>query len=244
MEEKEKKVIGYWTERAHDFAAVRRSELENDLSRRWLCEIEKRIGGKAQRVLDVGTGTGYFAVLLSDCGHDVTGIDLTPAMIEEARLLAKEHGSRAQFEVGDAQALRYDDASFDLVISRNLTWTLPEPEKAYAEWLRVLRPGGVLLNFDASYADNVRNNQALGTHVPSGEVYGHVGMTDRLERENAEITLMMPLSEKTRPQWDLGCLLSCGVTDCGFDREVGKRILGKNDLADAPLFLVWGRKSV
>ena len=107
----------------------------------------------------------------------------------------------------------------------------------------MLRPGGVLLNFDASYADNVRNNQSSGAHLPADGVYGHVGMTDRLERENAEITLMMPLSLQERPSWDIGCLTSLGVCDCGFDRAVGRRILGDRDLADAPMFLVWGIKS-
>ena len=68
-------------------------------------------------------------------------------------------------------------------------------------------------------------------------------MTDRLERENAEITLMMPLSLQERPSWDIGGLTGLGVCDCGFDRAVGRRILGDRDLADAPMFLVWGIKS-
>ena len=244
MNKTDGKVVGYWTERAHDFASVRRSELSDALSERWLCEIEKRLPeGKRLRVLDVGTGTGYFAVLLSRLGHEVTGIDLTPAMLTEAERLAADYGVTARFETGDAQELSFADGSFDLVISRNLTWTLPDPKKAYGEWLRVLRPGGVLLNFDASYADNVRNNQSSGAHLPADGVYGHVGMTDRLERENAEITLMMPLTLQDRPSWDIGCLTSLGVCDCGFDRAVGRRILGDRDLADAPMFLVWGIKS-
>ena len=85
MNKTDGKVVGYWTERTHDFASVRRSELSDALSERWLCEIEKRLPeGKRLRVLDVGTGTGYFAVLLSRLGHEVTGIDLTPAMLTEA----------------------------------------------------------------------------------------------------------------------------------------------------------------
>ena len=54
---------------------------------------------------------------------------------------------------------------------------------------------------------------------------------------------MMPLSLQERPSWDIGCLTGLGVCDCGFDRAVGRRILGDRDLADAPMFLVWGIKS-
>ena len=93
--------------------------------------------------MDVGTGTGYFAALLAAMGHEVTGIDLTPAMIDEAKSFARDLGVSAHFEVMDAQALQYPDESFDAVVTRNLTWTLPEPERAYSEWLRVLRRGGI-----------------------------------------------------------------------------------------------------
>ena len=106
----------------------------------------------------------------------------------------------------------------------------------------MLKPGGMLLNFDASYGDNVRNNEKNGTHLPEGKVYGHCGMTPELETANAKITLSMPMSKTLRPEWDTELLESLGCSDCGFDKAVGTRILGKNDLADAPMFLVWARK--
>ena len=242
MEEIEKRVLDYWTVRAHDFGIVRRNEIRDGVSARWSAELDALLPGSGLRILDVGTGTGYFAVLLGAKGHDVIGIDLTPAMIDEARALAGDLGVSAEFEVMDAQNLRFPDESFDAVVTRNLTWTLPEPERAYSEWLRVLKPGGVLLNFDASYGDNVRNNEKNGTHLPEGEVYGHCGMTPELETANAKITLSMPMSKKLRPEWDAELLKSLGCSDCGFDKAVGTRILGINDLADAPMFLAWARK--
>lgn len=242
MEEIEKRVLDYWTVRAHDFGVVRRNEIRDGVSARWSAELDSLLPGSGLRILDVGTGTGYFAVLLGAKGHDVTGIDLTPAMIDEARALAADLGVSARFEVMDAQNLCFPDESFDAVVTRNLTWTLPEPERAYSEWLRVLKPGGVLLNFDASYGDNVRNNEKNGTHLPEGKVYGHCGMTPELETANAKITLSMPMSKKLRPEWDAELLKSLGCSDCGFDKAVGARILGINDLADAPMFLAWARK--
>ena len=242
MEEIEKRVLDYWTVRAHDFGVVRRNEIHNKLSKRWSDELDRLLPEGKLRILDVGTGTGYFAVLLAAKGHAVTGIDLTPAMIDEAKALADELDISARFEVMDAQSLDFPDESFDAVVTRNITWTLPEPERAYSEWLRVLAPGGILINFDASYGNNVRNNEHNGTHLPVGNVYGHCGMTPELESENAQITLSMPISKKPRPEWDAELLISLGCADCGFDKSAGTRILAENDLSDAPMFLVWAKK--
>ena len=67
----------------------------------------------------------------------------------------------------------------------------------------MLKPGGVLLNFDADYAANVRSRSTQNRRVPADSPYGHVGMTDRLQRENDEITLTMDVG-RARPAWDRG----------------------------------------
>ena len=128
------------------------------------------------------------------------------------------------------------------MVTRNLTWTLPDPERAYAEWFRVLRPGGVLINFDADYARNVRDENQKASATTSAGVYGHIGITPELSRENARITLAMPAAAHRRPAWDLDIAERCGFSACGADGAAGKRILLERDLSDAPLFLVWARK--
>ncbi len=206
------------------------------MGRRWLHEIERLLPeGRDIRILDAGTGTGFFAILLAQAGYSVEGIDLTPAMLEEAGALAAQRGLDIVFREMDAQALSYEDASFDVVISRNLTWTLPEPEKAYREWLRVLKPGGVLMNFDADYAENARSHSVQNRRVRPGSPYGHIGMTDALQRENDEITLAVDVGQ-TRPAWDRQTLLEIGFSDCRTDTTVGRRILGELDLKHAPMF--------
>ena len=133
----EQRICTYWTQRTKDFSTVRKNELNNSISARWLNEIEKFLPSeKPLKILDVGTGTGYFAILLSNAGHTVTGIDLTQSMLDEAKKTALEYGTAPTFLQMDAQQLLFPDNSFDAVISRNLTWTLPEPEKAYQQWLR------------------------------------------------------------------------------------------------------------
>lgn len=70
----------------------------------WLRELKKGLPeGETLRILDVGTGCGFFSVLLAKLGHQVTGIDLTPAMIEKAKMIADERDVQADFEVMDAE---------------------------------------------------------------------------------------------------------------------------------------------
>lgn len=239
----EQRVRHYWTLRSHDFGTVRKNELENEMGQKWLREIERLLPEKDHlRILDVGTGTGFFAVLLAQTGHQVEGIDLTPAMLEEAKSLAAQRNLDIVFREMDAQALSYAEESFDVVLSRNLTWTLPEPEKAYREWFRVLKPGGWLLNFDADYAANVRSHSMQNCKVAPDSPYGHIGMTDALQQENDEITLSMDIGQ-LRPAWDLCVLRRIGFSDCRTDVTVGQRILGTLDLTHAPMFGIWARKA-
>ncbi len=104
--------------------------------------------GPAPAVLDLGCGTGInlleVARVLGDCGP-LHGIDLAPGMIDEARRKAADAGVPAVFEVGDAQALSFEDASFDLVICNSVYHWFADRPRAVAEMSRVLRPGGQVL---------------------------------------------------------------------------------------------------
>ena len=241
-QEMEDRVVRYWTLRSHDFGTIRKNELSNAMGKRWLEELEAALPPKDRlRILDVGTGTGFFAILMAHLGHQVKGIDLTPAMLEEASAMAKELGLAIDFRQMDAQALDFADDTFDVVLSRNLTWTLPEPEKAYAQWHRVLKPGGLLLNFDADYAANVRSESTQNCSVAPDSPYGHVGMTQALVEENNAITLAMDVGQK-RPEWDIAVLQKLGFVEYRTDLTVGQRVLGEADLVNAPMFGIYARK--
>lgn len=238
MEQIEERVKRYWTMRSHDFSSVRRRELEEEVSKRWLTEIRKYLPvSKTLKILDVGTGAGFFAVLLSMEGYKVWGVDITPAMIEEAKRLSKDLSLAISFEVMDAQNLTFPDEAFDVVIARNLTWTLPEPEKAYKEWLRVLKKGGILLNFDADYGQDVLNREPEQGEdwVGSG---CHIGMTKELLLESNQITKAMEISQNKRPNWDLNVLQAMGDCKISCDQEAGARILRENNGEKTPTFLI------
>ena len=128
------RIVNYWTKRSESFAKLRHEELHSYMSDLWLTEILKYLPTKPCKILDVGTGSGFFAQLLAKHHHEVDGIDLTHSMIEQAKLSLKQlsdYNSKINFQVMDAENLTYADNSFDVVISRNLTWTLPNPQKAY-----------------------------------------------------------------------------------------------------------------
>jgi ubiquinone/menaquinone biosynthesis C-methylase UbiE len=101
--------------------------------------------------LDAGCGTGFLTLELAARGHRVTAVDFAPAMLAEARRKATERGASIRFEEADAEQLPFPSGSFDLAISRHLLWTLPHPEAAIDEWIRVLRPGGRLVIVDGQF---------------------------------------------------------------------------------------------
>lgn len=95
-----------------------------------------------QKVLDVGTGTGVVAVTAARQGAHVTGLDLTPELLEQAKANAALANVQIKWDQGDAEQLPYDDASFDLVLSQFGHMFAPRPEVAAREMLRVLKPRG------------------------------------------------------------------------------------------------------
>jgi len=103
-----------------------------------------------EQVLDVGTGTGHTALAFAPRVASVIGLDMTEAMLVQARALAAEQGAgNADFELGDAMELPYDSSRFDLVTCRVCAHHFADVRKAVEEMARVLRPGGRLLVVDS-----------------------------------------------------------------------------------------------
>lgn len=124
---------------AGDFAEIARfytSQAEDFIKR-----LELKPG---MNVLDVACGTGNLALPAATTGASVTGVDIASNLVEQARENAKAAGLNARFDEGDAEALPYQDASFDAVVTMFGAMFAPRPELVAAELKRVCRPGGFI----------------------------------------------------------------------------------------------------
>ncbi len=101
------------------------------------------------RWVDVACGPGVISRAMAGKVGSVSGVDLTPAMVDEAEKRAREEGVRnVSFAVGDAASLDFPDATFDGAITRLSLHHIPAPRRIVAEMARVVRPGGVVVVSD------------------------------------------------------------------------------------------------
>jgi len=96
------------------------------------------------RLLDVGCGSGQLALMAAKDGLQVTGVDIASNWVARARARAQAEGLHARFEEADAEALPFEDASFDVVASLIGAMFAPRPELVARELLRVCAPGGTI----------------------------------------------------------------------------------------------------
>ncbi len=119
------------------------------------------------RILDVACGAGQISIPAARAGAKVTGIDIAPNLIEQARARAQAENLDARFDEGDAEMLPYQDSSFDIVISLIGAMFAPRPEWVAAELKRVCRPGGKIIMGNWTPSGFVGQMfKAHGKHVP------------------------------------------------------------------------------
>jgi len=145
----------HWNARAARFDTEAEHGLRSDEQRQaWLMLLAPIAGPAPKRILDVGCGTGFLAMRFAELGHTVTGVDFAPNMLDMAREHTRQAGLSIEYRVDDAMHLSEPEQSYDVVIARHVIWTMPDPRKAVASWLRVLRHGGKLAIVEGKWADN------------------------------------------------------------------------------------------
>ncbi|MDF2873953.1 MAG: ubiquinone/menaquinone biosynthesis methyltransferase [Sporomusa sp.] len=244
------RIKNYWEGEATLYSRSIEEELKGPQRAAWQHLILDNAPAKeGLEILDIGTGPGFFPIILTEAGHHVTGIDITENMIKCAKENVRQAGVEATLLQMDCQALTFADNRFDLVICRNLTWTLNDPVTAYKEWFRVLRPGGRLLVFDACWYlhlfDEERRVKFEENEARIWKKYDRRAHSHADQEEGDKISKQLFMSDKYRPLWDVGMMIDIGfskifstidITGLVWD-EVGKE-LNKT----TPAFMVGGEK--
>lgn len=244
----------YWTGRAPGYSECNREELAGVSRKAWLREIEKQIYTHFPKkekqdiqILDIGTGPGFFAIILAEAGYQVTAVDYTPAMLDQAKANAGVLADSIDFRQMDGQRLTFPDESFDVVISRNLTWVLEHPRLAYQSWKRVLRSGGLFLNFDANWYHHMYDSEKKDAYMHDREEVRSRGMKDYNtapdidQKAMEEIVRRVPLGRMSRPDWDMSVLRDLDMRNVFSDCDVWKHVwtpLEQINFASTPIFLV------
>ena len=254
----EREIHTYWDERAESYSNGVRGELADARHEAWRNVLkrvsrdhleEARVSKRDMRVLDLGCGPGFFSILFAEMGCIVDAVDASGEMLARADANVKAAGLEGSvaFCQGDVTALPFADGSFDIAASRNLTWLMRDPLGAYAEWMRVLRPGGKLVVFDANWylylanpdidarrKDDQRDKLTLewdeGSHATTAE-----------ERRCEAIAAELPLTPVVRPAWDIDALTGLGASHVQVDEAIWLDLWTEGEqkyYGSSPLFLV------
>ncbi len=141
-----------------------------------LGKVRKALGDEAPahfpRALEIGAGTGYFTLNMLRAGliGQATCSDISPGMLSALKANAKRLGLKVKTKPADAERLPFQDASFDLVFGHAVLHHIPDLERAFAEFARVLEPGGTVLfaGEPSRYGDRLAGvpKRAAGTLAP------------------------------------------------------------------------------
>ena len=244
----------YWDKRYQGYSQKNKKEIESVQIEKWKYELIRWLPKERTiSILDIGTGPGFFPIVLKQMGYTkVTAIDASANMLEIAQENLLKYGGETPDTVRylqmNAQELDFEPESFDIILMRNVTWNLEEPEKAYESWLRTLKPGGQLLIYDANWYSYL-NDPAIRSQFENNlkivsseqlEDYWHGEGVDEALIE--EIARQLPLTNRLRPGWDLEFLNQFEEVEATVDTEFGPKIWSREEelnYAATPMFALY-----
>jgi SAM-dependent methyltransferase len=157
LNELQAKINAFWTWRGNTIESGALAIRDEDELKTWMQLLRDWLPRAPADVVDLGTGQGFLALVLAAFGHRVRGFDLAEGQLERAREYGAKVSNPPQFASGDAIDPPLKPASVDVIVNRNILWTLVDPARAFRNWYAALRPGGRLIAFHGT------NNSEGGT---------------------------------------------------------------------------------
>jgi SAM-dependent methyltransferase len=248
----------YWLKRAGSYSKVNQDELLGVQRQNWSNLLDEEIRDHFNieesersrlKILDIGAGPGFISIILSKLGYNVTAVDFSQAMLDEARANADHEAKKITFKQENALNLTFEDSQFDVVLSRNLTWNLSDPKTAYSEWIRVLKQDGCMMVFDANWYAYLEDEESYRLYEQDRENSKAHGEGDYNIGENfdimEDIARVLPLTGKNRPEWDEKVLNEFNVKDIKLVEDIGSQVYSEKErvnYASTPMFMIKVRK--
>ncbi|MCO5385266.1 class I SAM-dependent methyltransferase [Desulfosporosinus sp.] len=222
----ENRIEKYWDKRADSYNEVVQKEMACQKKDAWESLLQKYAGqGENLQILDVGTGPGFFAILLAGLNYSVTAVDKCQDMLGQARKNAEAAGKNIRFIKADAHAVDLPNESFDVIVSRNVTWLMPNPLEVYQEWYRLLKPNGKVLVFDANWNLRLSDPELQlqcdkYRQLAIEKGYQENKLTPEQREESEAIARKLPLTYERRPLWDQQAFPSCGFQQIEVEENI------------------------
>lgn len=209
----------YWSDRATSFDRDPGHKIAEGAERAaWAALFRRHLGEPdGRRLLDLASGTGEISLLCQELGFKVTGVDWAEPMLERARAKALSAGVPIQFLQADAERTMLPDSSQDVIVTRHLVWTLVDPAAAFAEWHRLLAPGGRLLIVDGDFVSRGWIGRILARWVGGG----HARQTTDMALRHTEILAQVHFSGGARAKAVAALLAQAGFAEIQIDTRFG-----------------------
>ncbi|RHO86091.1 class I SAM-dependent methyltransferase [Ruminococcus sp. AF41-9] len=224
-----------------DYDRYIQEELTSFRKKAWKEQICKNFDGRKKlHILDVGTGPGFLSCILSEEGHLLTGIDASEGMLACAEKNAEKMGVHPRFLHMDVNHMEFADESFDVIVSRNVTWTLEHPESVYREFYRILKKNGILLTYDANWHRHFFDEELYKkVREHEKECLMKYGREEVVAEPDYGLFETAPLTKEIRPQWDIRFLQDELSMSVKVEQDIGSRLYEqweKELYRESPLF--------
>ena len=182
----------------------------------WSNTLEKVIGKKPKKILEIGCGPGFMSIICSRLGHYVKAVDGSEEMIARAKKNFEKYNCNVECELEDGVLLPYEkENSFDVIISRDVVWNLYAPEKAFIRWKKLLKPDGKIIYFDGDYRYAYNNRRPLWKWF-SKQMYKlldpDMPKREKNTSEEDNVFLQLKMIRKVRPKEDRDILTKLGFS--------------------------------